>query len=35
MLSGIDHVVLGIRDLELAKIGWGRLGFTLSPRARR
>ena len=33
-LAGIDHVVLGVRDLERARMGWTRLGFTLTPRGR-
>ncbi len=33
-IAGIDHVIVGVRDLEGARIGWTRLGFTLSPRGR-
>src|ERR1700694_1027568 len=33
-LAGIDHVIVGVRDLEHAREGWSRLGFTLSPRGR-
>src|SRR5438128_10426864 len=33
-IAGIDHVIVGVRDLELAREGWSRLGFTLSPRGR-
>jgi Glyoxalase-like domain len=33
-IAGIDHVIIGVRDLELARHGWSRLGFTLSPRGR-
>jgi hypothetical protein len=33
-IAGIDHVIVGVRDLERARIGWTRLGFTLSPRGR-
>jgi hypothetical protein len=33
-IAGIDHVIVGVRDLERARIGWRRLGFTLSPRGR-
>jgi hypothetical protein len=33
-IAGIDHVIVGVRDLEHARIGWTRLGFTLSPRGR-
>ena len=31
-LSGLDHVVIMVRDLDAAAVAWGRLGFTLSPR---
>jgi hypothetical protein len=33
-IAGIDHVIVGVRDLDRARIGWTRLGFTLSPRGR-
>ena len=33
-IAGIDHVIVGVRDLEQARLGWSRLGFTLSPRGR-
>jgi hypothetical protein len=33
-IAGIDHVIVGVRDLEQARFEWGRLGFTLSPRGR-
>ncbi len=33
-IAGIDHVVIGVRDLERARMGWTRLGFTLTPRGR-
>jgi catechol 2,3-dioxygenase-like lactoylglutathione lyase family enzyme len=33
-IAGIDHVIIGVRDLERARIGWTRLGFTLTPRGR-
>jgi hypothetical protein len=33
-IAGIDHVVIGVRDLERARLGWSRLGFALSPRGR-
>jgi catechol 2,3-dioxygenase-like lactoylglutathione lyase family enzyme len=33
-IAGIDHVIVGVRDLEGARIGWTRLGFTLTPRGR-
>jgi catechol 2,3-dioxygenase-like lactoylglutathione lyase family enzyme len=31
-ITGIDHVVLAVPDLERASAAYGRLGFTLSPR---
>src|SRR6188472_3287866 len=33
-IAGIDHVIVGVSDLERARLGWSRLGFTLSPRGR-
>jgi hypothetical protein len=33
-IAGIDHVIVGVRDLERARQGWSRLGFSLSPRGR-
>jgi catechol 2,3-dioxygenase-like lactoylglutathione lyase family enzyme len=33
-ISGIDHVIIGVRDLERARMGWTRLGFALTPRGR-
>src|SRR5215831_15468233 len=33
-IAGIDHVIVGVRDLERARADWSRLGFTLSPRGR-
>ena len=33
-IAGIDHVIVGVRDLERARLGWERLGFTLTPRGR-
>jgi catechol 2,3-dioxygenase-like lactoylglutathione lyase family enzyme len=33
-IAGIDHVIVGVRDLEQARAAWTRLGFTLSPRGR-
>src|SRR5579875_855382 len=31
-ISGIDHVLVGVRDLEAARRDYERLGFTLTPR---
>jgi catechol 2,3-dioxygenase-like lactoylglutathione lyase family enzyme len=31
-ITGIDHVLVGVRDLEGARELWQRLGFTMSPR---
>ena len=33
-IAGLDHVIVGVRDLERARLGWTRLGFTLSSRGR-
>ena len=33
-LRGIDHLIIGVRDLEAARGGWERLGFTTTPRGR-
>jgi hypothetical protein len=33
-IAGIDHVIVGVRDLESARARWSRLGFALSPRGR-
>jgi hypothetical protein len=33
-IGGIDHIIVGVRDLEHARMVWTRLGFTLSPRGR-
>jgi catechol 2,3-dioxygenase-like lactoylglutathione lyase family enzyme len=33
-IGGIDHVIVAVRDLERARMGWTRLGFTLTPRGR-
>src|SRR5690606_16429248 len=31
-ITGIDHTLVGVRDLEGARAAWRRLGFTISPR---
>lgn len=33
-ITGIDHTLIGVRDLESAKGTWSRLGFTPTPRGR-
>ena len=33
-ITGIDHILLAVRDLDAARMGWTRLGFTLSPRGK-
>ena len=33
-LSGIDHVIVAVNDLDRARMAWERLGFTLTPRGR-
>ena len=34
VISGLDHALVGVRDLEAARGTWERLGFTLTPRGR-
>jgi hypothetical protein len=33
-ITGIDHTLVGVRDLEAARGAWETLGFTLTPRGR-
>jgi catechol 2,3-dioxygenase-like lactoylglutathione lyase family enzyme len=33
-IAGIDHIIVGVRDLEAGRANWARLGFTLTPRGR-
>lgn len=33
-LTGLDHTLLAVADLEAARETWRRLGFTLTPRGR-
>jgi hypothetical protein len=33
-LAGLDHSLLGVRDLEVARSRFADLGFTLTPRGR-
>lgn len=33
-IFGIDHTIIGVRDLEAARRAWQRLGFTATPRGR-
>ena len=33
-IRGLDHPIVGVRDLERARADWRRLGFTLTPRGR-
>lgn len=33
-ISGIDHLLIDVADLEAARRAWSRLGFTLTPRGR-
>lgn len=33
-INGIDHTIVGVRDLESARMQWTRLGFELTPRGR-
>jgi catechol 2,3-dioxygenase-like lactoylglutathione lyase family enzyme len=31
-IAGIDHIIVGVRDLEAARANWVRLGFTVTLR---
>ena len=33
-ISGIDHTLVGVKDLEAARTLWQTLGFTVTPRGR-
>ena len=33
-IEGFDHLVVAVQDLEAARDGWARLGFTSTPRGR-
>jgi catechol 2,3-dioxygenase-like lactoylglutathione lyase family enzyme len=33
-ITGIDHTLIGVRDLEAAQIVWNRLGFATSARGK-
>lgn len=33
-IRGLDHPIVGVRDLEQARMDWQRLGFTITPRGR-
>lgn len=33
-ITGIDHTLIGVRDLEASRTVWTRLGFTVCPRGR-
>lgn len=33
-IAGIDHTLIGVRDLEAARAAWEKLGFRLTPRGR-
>jgi hypothetical protein len=33
-ITGLDHVLVGVADLETARRNWARLGFTVCPRGR-
>ncbi|HEX2527190.1 MAG TPA: VOC family protein [Geminicoccus sp.] len=33
-LDGVDHLIVGTRDLAAARASYGRLGFNLTPRGR-
>src|SRR3954451_8491215 len=33
-ITGIDHTLVGVQDLEAARKVWQTLGFTVTPRGR-
>jgi catechol 2,3-dioxygenase-like lactoylglutathione lyase family enzyme len=33
-IAGIDHIIVGVRNLEATRQNWQRLGFTVTPRGR-
>jgi catechol 2,3-dioxygenase-like lactoylglutathione lyase family enzyme len=33
-ITGIDHILLAVRNLEASRMGWTRLGFALSPHGK-
>lgn len=33
-IDGLDHVLVGVADLEAARQNWARLGFSVTPRGR-
>jgi len=33
-IAGIDHTIVGVRDLERARLAYRRLGFTVTPRGK-
>ena len=33
-IAGVDHCIVGVRDLETARVRYAALGFTVTPRGR-
>lgn len=33
-ITGLDHLIIAVGDLDAAAAGWARLGFTLTPQGR-
>lgn len=33
-IAGLDHALVGVRDLEAARASWGKLGLKITPRGR-
>ena len=33
-ITRLDHLIVGVRDLEAARGAWARLGFNSTPRGR-
>ncbi len=34
LIDGFDHALVGVSDLEVARLAWQRLGFTTCPRGK-
>ncbi len=34
LTCGFDHAIVGVGDLEAARLSWQRLGFTTCPRGK-
>ena len=34
LIDGFDHAIVGVKDIEAARLSWQRLGFTTCPRGK-